>query len=162
MIPSLRNSSRTRRVSKHSQPFYIRDTGELTERAVTEIYKDWFKSYHAETYHSRFLIRLRNAHQRHSGIFAAGSSSETRSIQGIHMWGKSGPGVNPAIVFHGTAHAREWISTMVTEYIAYQLLTRYGKDHGISDALDNYDFYILPIVNPDGMYSYLVTSPIPN
>jgi murein tripeptide amidase MpaA len=66
------------------------------------------------------------------------------------MWGKSGPGVKPAVIFHGTAHAREWISTMVTEYMAYQLLTRYGQDEGITTALDDYDFYILPIVNPDG------------
>ena len=39
---------------------------------------------------------------------------------------------------------------MVTEYIAHRLLALYNKNPYVTDALDNYDFYIVPIVNPDG------------
>ena len=42
---------------------------------------------------------------------------------------------------------------------ARQLLARYGQDRGITEMLDNYDFYILPIVNPDGMSSCPVPVP---
>jgi murein tripeptide amidase MpaA len=48
-------------------------------------------------------------------------------------------------------HAREWISTMVTEYIAYSLLHLYELDRNVKHALDKFDFYIFPVVNPDGM-----------
>jgi Zinc carboxypeptidase. len=44
---------------------------------------------------------------------------------------------------------------MVTEHLAYQLLASYGNDKEITTALENFDFYILPIVNPDGSPSSL-------
>lgn len=47
-------------------------------------------------------------------------------------------------------HAREWITTMVTEYIAHSLLRQYGVDADVKHALDSFDFYIFPVVNPDG------------
>ncbi|KAH6624015.1 hypothetical protein B0J18DRAFT_166276 [Chaetomium sp. MPI-SDFR-AT-0129] len=47
-------------------------------------------------------------------------------------------------------HAREWVSTMVTEYIAYSLLEGYDTGRDIEHALESFDFYIFPIVNPDG------------
>ncbi len=56
------------------------------------------------------------------------------------------------MVFHGTVHAREWISTMTVEYLAYQLLTGYeAEGEGSTAALvDALDFYVFPVVNPDG------------
>lgn len=39
---------------------------------------------------------------------------------------------------------------MSTEYNAYQLLTRYSSDSTIRALVDKFDFYIMPIVNPDG------------
>lgn len=39
---------------------------------------------------------------------------------------------------------------MVTEYIAYHLVTKYGSDPETRGFLDKYDFYIFPVVNPDG------------
>jgi len=80
----------------------------------------------------------------------AGNSLNGNAITGIHFWGSSGKGVKPAIVFHGTVHAREWISTMVVEYMAYNLLSNYAKSTEIKGFIDKYDFYIFPVVNPDG------------
>lgn len=39
----------------------------------------------------------------------------------------------------------------------YNLATSYGSDAEITSYLDKYDFYIFPIVNPDGMYRILKT-----
>lgn len=39
---------------------------------------------------------------------------------------------------------------MTVEYLAYQLIDGYGKDDQTTSFLDDYDFYIIPIVNPDG------------
>jgi murein tripeptide amidase MpaA len=39
---------------------------------------------------------------------------------------------------------------MTVEYLAYQLIDGYGKDDLITSFLDDYDFYLIPFVNPDG------------
>jgi murein tripeptide amidase MpaA len=39
---------------------------------------------------------------------------------------------------------------MTVEYQIYQLLTTYNTDATTRSFLDSYDFYIMPIVNPDG------------
>uniref|UniRef100_A0A8H7TQW8 Peptidase M14 domain-containing protein n=1 Tax=Bionectria ochroleuca TaxID=29856 RepID=A0A8H7TQW8_BIOOC len=83
--------------------------------------------------------------------FSLGPSVEGRELPGIHLWGEAGKGLKPAIVWHGTAHAREWISAPTVEYITYKLIEAYqAGDSAIINVLDKYDFYILPIVNPDG------------
>jgi murein tripeptide amidase MpaA len=39
---------------------------------------------------------------------------------------------------------------MTTEYFAWQLLTKYATDATVKALVDKFDFYITPIVNPDG------------
>lgn len=82
------------------------------------------------------------------------------------MWGNGGPG-KPAVLWHGTVHAREWIVapvnaelkialmcanvTQTLEYITKQLIDGYKSGDNLTQTfLNNYDFYIFPIVNPDG------------
>jgi murein tripeptide amidase MpaA len=73
--------------------------------------------------------------------------------------------VNNSLSNHylSTVHAREWITTMTVEYLAYQLIAGYGKSRNVTAYLDDYDFYLLPIVNPDGDFfpSPLQTSQSP-
>ena len=45
----------------------------------------------------------------------AGTSIQGNPITGIHIYGSSGKGVKPAVLFHGTVHAREWITTLVSQ-----------------------------------------------
>ncbi|KAJ9148825.1 Zinc carboxypeptidase [Coniochaeta hoffmannii] len=110
----------------------------------------WFNSYHAYADHIQFLKDLVALAPSNAEIVTAGNSLQGNAITGIHFWGSSGKGVKPAVVFHGTVHAREWISTMVVEYFAYNLLTNYAKSSEITAFIDKYDFYIFPVVNPDG------------
>ncbi|KAI5860582.1 hypothetical protein GGS23DRAFT_606845 [Durotheca rogersii] len=112
---------------------------------------DWFQAYHAYSAHLTFLRDLQSALPSNSELITAGKSFEGRDIQGIHLWGSGGKGSKPAVYFHGNVHAREWISSKVVEYIAYQLVAGYGNDAAVKAFLDNYDFYILPVVNPDGL-----------
>lgn len=37
-----------------------------------------------------------------------------------------------------------------TEYFAYKMLSSYGTDSEIQSFVDKYDYYIFPVVNPDG------------
>ena len=72
----------------------------------------WFKSYHAYKDHIQFLKDLQASYPSQSAVVTSGKSLNGNDITGIHFWGSSGKG-KPAVVFHGTVHAREWISTMV-------------------------------------------------
>ncbi|KAK4235597.1 hypothetical protein C8A03DRAFT_36545 [Achaetomium macrosporum] len=110
----------------------------------------WFRNYHDYQAHVDYLHRLSDEYPPLTRLFSAGKSFEKRPISGIHLFGKSGPGKKPAIVFLGTIHAREWITSMVTEYIAYSLLRYYDVDKDVEYALNSFDFYIVPVANPDG------------
>lgn len=53
---------------------------------------------------------------------------------------------------------REWISPAVVVYIAEQLIEGYNNgDARIKPLVENFDFYIVPVVNPDG-YEYTHTN----
>lgn len=111
----------------------------------------WFNSYHAYADHITFFNDLQASFPNASEIFTIGKSFQGRDIFGIHIWGSGGKGSKPAIYFHGTVHAREWISAKVVEYITYHLLTQYATDAAVRAIRDKFDFYILPVVNPDGV-----------
>ncbi|KAI1465123.1 uncharacterized protein F4812DRAFT_132881 [Daldinia caldariorum] len=110
----------------------------------------WFNAYHAYNDHLTFLKDIQSSFSSNSELITAGKSFEGRAIQGIHLWGSGGKDSKPAVYFNGNVHAREWISSKVVEYITYQLVANYNNDTTVKSFLDNYDFYILPIVNPDG------------
>jgi murein tripeptide amidase MpaA len=39
---------------------------------------------------------------------------------------------------------------MTVEYLAYQLIAGYGRNPNVTSFVDTYDFYLIPVVNPDG------------
>lgn len=120
--------------------------------AVGAVNSTWFNSYHAYADHLQFLQDLVAQFPTNTEIVTSGSSLNGNAITGIHFWGSGGKGVKPAVILHGTVHAREWITTMVVEYYAYTLLT--STDATTKGFLDKYDFYFFPVVNPDGMIPY--------
>ncbi|KAI7826129.1 hypothetical protein BC939DRAFT_395533 [Gamsiella multidivaricata] len=103
----------------------------------------WFQGYHSYADHQSWLsTQIANNPGKASKI-SAGKSFQSRDQAGI----KIGSGPNH-VVFHGTQHAREWISTMVVEYLIDQLLK--GTDSRVAGYLQKYTFHIIPIMNPDG------------
>ncbi|KAK7191668.1 Metallocarboxypeptidase A-like protein-like protein 2 [Paraphaeosphaeria sporulosa] len=110
----------------------------------------WYDSYHPYADHIQYFDDLHAIFPNNSKKISSGKSYEGRDIYGLHLWGSGGPG-KPAVLYHGTVHAREWISAPVVEYITYQLVTGYkSNDATVRTFLDSYDFFILPFVNPDG------------
>lgn len=80
-----------------------------------------------------------------------GLSLQSREIFAMRISSpNSTPGSKPAVVIYGCQHAREWITVMSSMYIADQLVRNYPSDANIKRLLDKYEFYIIPIVNPDG------------
>ncbi|PSN68083.1 carboxypeptidase-like protein A4 precursor [Corynespora cassiicola Philippines] len=125
----------------------------------------WFDTYHEYSDHLRYWDDLVHAFPKNSKKFEIGKSYENRTIYAFHLWGKGGEEKygkeeteKPVILWHATVHAREWISTMVIEYLAYQLIDGYKSgDANVTSFLDYYDFYLVPFHNPDG-FAYTQTN----
>ncbi|XP_040067957.1 zinc carboxypeptidase-like [Ixodes scapularis] len=82
-----------------------------------------------------------------------GKSYEGRDIIGVHIT----KGTNrPIIFFECGIHAREWVAHATCLYIIDQLATMYKKDETIKRLVDEYEWRIHPVVNPDG-YAYTHT-----
>ncbi len=83
-------------------------------------------------------------------------SSIGKSIEGRDLWMMriSGPqttgGEKPGIIFLGTHHAREHLSTEVPFFLIKHLLENYGKDEKITRFINEREIWIIPLVNPDG------------
>lgn len=54
-------------------------------------------------------------------MVSSGFSFEGNAITGIHLYGSGGKGRRPAVVFHGTVHAREWIASKVRKRARWSL-----------------------------------------
>lgn len=110
----------------------------------------WFDSYHPYSDHIQFWKDLNAAFLNNSEYFVAGKSYEQRDIFGVKLYGNS-TGDKPAVIWHGNVHAREWITSMTVEYLAYNIIKRFqANDATFISILNAYDIYILPFVNPDG------------
>ena len=59
----------------------------------------------------------------------------------------------PAVLYQGTAHAREWISTEVTRRLMNHVLDGAINDPEVQDILATTELWFVPVVNPDG-YQY--------
>lgn len=79
-----------------------------------------------------------------------GQSIEGRPMRGVKLSRKAG---NPSIFIESNTHAREWITSATATWILNEFLT--SADPEVQQLADNYDWYIFPLVNPDGfVYSH--------
>ncbi|RDB16475.1 putative metallocarboxypeptidase ecm14 [Hypsizygus marmoreus] len=58
-----------------------------------------------------------------------------------------------AFVIVGAQHAREWVATATSLYLAHALASNQSEPHSLAPLLNVFDFYIIPAPNPDG-YDY--------
>jgi len=78
-------------------------------------------------------------------VSSIGKSYEGRDMPLVKI-STGGSGKN-AIVIDGGIHAREWISPAVVTWIISELVENYAAH---PDLVDNVDWYIMPVINPDG------------
>ena len=85
--------------------------------------------------------------------FSIGKSLEGLDIPGIKITNKLDKkrgDMVPAILFTGSHHAREHLSTEVPMLLLRHLIESYGSDKTITSLVDNRVIYFVPLVNPDG------------
>jgi carboxypeptidase A4 len=110
---------------------------------------DWFDEYKDYAQIGAYVDQLAGERPDLASRFTAGRSLEDRDILGIRV--TSGVGTDkPAILLHGLHHAREWVTGMTAMYIADQLVRGYDSDPAIRALVDAFEFYIVPVSNPDG------------
>ncbi|KAF9147800.1 hypothetical protein BG015_010504 [Linnemannia schmuckeri] len=128
---------------RHNRGGGVREDEESQIYASPLAASAWFKGYHSYADHVKWLNAQVKGSKGMAKAFSAGKSFEGRAQAGIRL----GTG-KKHIVFHGTQHAREWITTMTVEYMISQLLN--SKDKKVAGYLKKYTFHIIPIMNPDG------------
>ncbi|XP_023344616.1 carboxypeptidase B [Eurytemora carolleeae] len=84
-------------------------------------------------------------------ILVLGTTAEGRNIVALKI-GQNSKHSKPGIFIEGGIHAREWISVASVSYVANELV----KNPSNADLLEIFDFFILPVLNPDG-YEYTHT-----
>lgn len=77
-----------------------------------------------------------------------GKSVEGRDLQVLKI--TNGKGVKPTILFNAMHHAREVMTTEVVLDIADYLLSNYGKDPKVTQWVNNFEIYVVPMFNVDG------------
>ena len=119
---------------------------------------EFFDNHHPEDEIRAYVEDLVAAHPGLASTQVIGTSIEGREIWEVTITGPGDPADRPEIALNGTQHAREWGSPMTVTYLIDQLLEQYGVDPDITEIVDNAEFHIVPIVNPDG-YAYTWADP---
>jgi len=114
---------------------------------------DWYTTYHRTADIHTYIDGLVAAHPQLATLDDLGDSLQGRELKAIRITGPGDTSNRPIIFFNGGQHAREWISPATVTYIAEQLLTQYGTDPLVTALVDEIEWVILPVLNPDG-YEY--------
>lgn len=100
------------------------------------------------------LEKLHRQYPKQTALEEIGQSIEGRRLVALHLNTsekdlKSGFSSKPGIVFLGTHHAREHLSTEIPLLLSEYLLKQ--RERLLSSLLANRDIWIIPMVNPDGV-----------
>lgn len=117
-----------------------------------------YERYNTAAVAQREMYRLASAYPNLTRLIGIGSTHGKRpllvlEITGDKKTGSKGNGNKPLVWVDGGLHAREWITVASAMYFAKDILERYGKDSYVTEILDNVEFAIQPLSNPDG-YAY--------
>lgn len=94
-----------------------------------------------------------------ASTFNIGKSYEGRDLRVIKIGSPDMRSKKPVIFIDGGVHAREWVAVTSCLYLAHRLVADYETDPSVAQLVEHYDWYILPVANPDGYeYSHSMVS----
>ncbi|CAH1779122.1 unnamed protein product [Owenia fusiformis] len=127
----------------------------MSRQRSGQTYKSVLGTYARHSAINDWLENVANSYSSIASTENIGSTYEGRTMKLIKI-GSDGSN-KPAIWLDAGIHAREWIAPAVAEYIIDQLTSRYASNSNIRKMVDDFDWYILPVANPDG-YEYTHTN----
>ncbi|KAF9061924.1 hypothetical protein BDP27DRAFT_1337417 [Rhodocollybia butyracea] len=113
---------------------------------------EFHSNYHPSYEIDMFIYELAEGFPGMVQVVHLGHSAEEREMLGIKLSKRPPKNLKPNVakqsfVIMGAQHAREWVATATSLYLAHSLVT------SLEHLLNHYDFYIIPNPNPDG-YTY--------
>lgn len=109
-------------------------------------------AYHSVLELETDLRILERDHPGLASVVEIGETLEKRRILALKISDNAAANENePAVLFTGCHHAREWISVEVPYLFGKYLLDRYDLDPQVRALVDASEIWIVPIVNPDGL-----------
>ncbi|MEN6425600.1 MAG: M14 family metallopeptidase [Phycisphaerales bacterium] len=106
------------------------------------------------------LARLHQAFPGLTRLYSIGKSTEGRDLWCIEVTarGVGDPDRKPGMYVSGNIHGDEVQAGEMVAYTAWYLCHQYGRLDRVTTLLDNYVFYLVPTINPDGRDFWLATS----
>ncbi|MCY1723352.1 M14 family metallopeptidase [Prolixibacteraceae bacterium Z1-6] len=123
-----------------------------------------FDRYYSYNDVIKALEALHKAFPELTTLEAIGKSEENRDIYALTINNtKTGDELNkPGVYVDGNIHGNEIQAGEVCLYYANMLLTKYGKNEKITNAVDRNTHYIIPVVNVDGRYHFFADGNTPS
>lgn len=111
--------------------------------------------YHSQDDMEAYMDYLVEKFPELVSIEEIGASYEGRTMRVLRICKGGTCGNKPGMWIDGGIHSREWVSPSTVTYIMKELVEK-GNEYP-SQIVDQIDWYILPVLNPDG-YEYSRTS----
>ena len=129
-----------------SDSLVYRTRDQYEQKSFFENYKNLNQIYY-------YLQYLQKSNPDIVSIETIGKTSEGRDMKVIKIETKLSNRTKPIIFIDAGIHAREWIAVSTVMYIANQLVNGYYSDSNTKKLLQDFNWHILPVANPDG-YEY--------
>jgi murein tripeptide amidase MpaA len=141
----------------------IKDVEELEELRRTEVVRNYTTPFTREVFPNfwttfrrladffTLLASAQAAVPAISQVETIGRSYENRELRLIKIGIGYASNTKPIVFIDSLIHAREWITGVSVSYYLQYLVDGYlNNNAAVVALLTKYDFYILPVVNPDG------------
>ncbi len=119
-------------------------------RAAPQDFPSWYDNFKTYTEIVEHVQDLADQNPALATYIPIGQSLQGRTMFALRVTGPGATAERPGIIYTGTQHAREWASPMAVLYIAEHLITEYATNTQVKSLVDNIEFLIVPVVNPDG------------